>query len=289
MHAKDLLTIYPMGKQTAQPDQTANVLNIPLNQEQWFTISKDFLSPTEICLLTTLFVEEKEREQLNQHPWYPYLFNQKKLDLKQTNYRIIQFQWQSKEVAFTAKEWLDAFATIFYQVVDCFFLTDTEGILIEAQGPTTYSQEEIAGMIQTLDSDFFSKTKLFIGNFYADSAAIPALYQEEASIFKEEQTTLKGKSVLSLSDVALHYFTKKKLSQSIIVTTFKETLQLDAELKKIILALWENQGNISSTAKSLFLHRNTLQYRLEKFYDQTGLSLKKMDDLIWCYLLINGE
>ncbi|NRE28611.1 Fis family transcriptional regulator, partial [Enterococcus faecalis] len=51
-------------------------------------------------------------------------------------------------------------------------------------------------------------------------------------------------------------------------------------------ALWKNQGNISSTAKDLFMHRNTLHYRLEKFFEQTGLSLKKMDDLIFCYLLL---
>ena len=60
----------------------------------------------------------------------------------------------------------------------------------------------------------------------------------------------------------------------------------DTDIQPIISALWKNQGNISSTAKDLFMHRNTLHYRLEKFFEQTGLSLKKMDDLIFCYLLL---
>ncbi|WP_227869161.1 helix-turn-helix domain-containing protein [Tetragenococcus halophilus] len=46
------------------------------------------------------------------------------------------------------------------------------------------------------------------------------------------------------------------------------------------------QGNISSAAKELFMHRNTLQYKVDKFQEQTKTNLKKMDDLFLCYLLI---
>ena len=56
----------------------------------------------------------------------------------------------------------------------------------------------------------------------------------------------------------------------------------------LIISLYGNiEGNISSTAKELFMHRNTLQYRIDKFYDQTNLSLKNMDDLVLAYLLVH--
>ncbi|AYW51335.1 hypothetical protein C7H83_13095 [Tetragenococcus halophilus] len=58
------------------------------------------------------------------------------------------------------------------------------------------------------------------------------------------------------------------------------------EFIKIISKLWEMQGNISSAAKELFMHRNTLQYKVDKFQEQTKTNLKKMDDLFLCYLLI---
>lgn len=68
---------------------------------------------------------------------------------------------------------------------------------------------------------------------------------------------------------------------------FKKKLSLDEDMALIISALWKHQGNISSTAKELFMHRNTLQYRIDKFYDQTNLSLKNMDDLVLAYLLVH--
>ena len=97
---------------------------------------------------------------------------------------------------------------------------------------------------------------------------------------------MKGEPVFSLPQVVLHYFTEAGIKNSLIMQVFRKKLSIDLEMIEIITTLWKNQGNISSTAKELFMHRNTLQYRLEKFHDQTGLSLKSMDDLVLSYLLV---
>ena len=52
--------------------------------------------------------------------------------------------------------------------------------------------------------------------------------------------------------------------------------------------MWRNQGNLSKAAADLYLHRNTLQYRIDRFFDATGLSLKNMDDLALAYLAITA-
>ncbi len=57
---------------------------------------------------------------------------------------------------------------------------------------------------------------------------------------------------------------------------------IDNEMKNTITTLFENELNIADTAKALFIHRNTLVYRLEKFQKQTGLDLKKFDDAVIC-------
>ncbi len=57
---------------------------------------------------------------------------------------------------------------------------------------------------------------------------------------------------------------------------------LDNEMKNTITTLFENELNIADTAKALFIHRNTLVYRLEKFYKKTGLDLKRFDDAVIC-------
>jgi carbohydrate diacid regulator len=53
----------------------------------------------------------------------------------------------------------------------------------------------------------------------------------------------------------------------------------ETNLGEIIEALVENNLNISQTAESLYIHRNTLLYQLNKIKEQTGYDLKNVSEL----------
>ena len=55
---------------------------------------------------------------------------------------------------------------------------------------------------------------------------------------------------------------------------------LDQETLFTIYKFFENSLNVSETARKLFVHRNTLVYRLEKIKKLTGLDLREFDDAI---------
>ena len=55
---------------------------------------------------------------------------------------------------------------------------------------------------------------------------------------------------------------------------------LDKETLFTIHRFFENNLNVSETARKLFVHRNTLVYRLEKIKKLTGLDLREFDDAI---------
>ena len=55
---------------------------------------------------------------------------------------------------------------------------------------------------------------------------------------------------------------------------------LDQETLFTIYKFFENDLNVSETARKLFVHRNTLVYRLEKIKKLTGLDLREFDDAI---------
>ena len=55
---------------------------------------------------------------------------------------------------------------------------------------------------------------------------------------------------------------------------------LDSETLFTIQRFFENNLNVSETSRGLFVHRNTLVYRLEKIKKLTGLDLRKFDDAI---------
>ena len=53
---------------------------------------------------------------------------------------------------------------------------------------------------------------------------------------------------------------------------------LNAETLETVRVFFENDLNLSTTARQLFIHRNTLIYRIEKIRKITGLDLKRFED-----------
>ena len=56
--------------------------------------------------------------------------------------------------------------------------------------------------------------------------------------------------------------------------------ELDEETLSTIYKFFENNLNVSETSRQLFIHRNTLVYRLDKLQKGTGLDLRVFEDAI---------
>ena len=74
------------------------------------------------------------------------------------------------------------------------------------------------------------------------------------------------------------------------LTPIKESLyqliESQDQLQDIIVALWENGAVVTKAAQQLYLHRNSLQYKIDKWEELTGLQLKNLTDLALCYHLV---
>ena len=72
------------------------------------------------------------------------------------------------------------------------------------------------------------------------------------------------------------------LCKLFISEIFKDAspLDLDVETIETINKFFENSLNVSETSRQLFIHRNTLVYRLDKIQKLTGLDLRVFDDAI---------
>ena len=55
---------------------------------------------------------------------------------------------------------------------------------------------------------------------------------------------------------------------------------LDQETLFTINKFFENSLNVSETSRQLYIHRNTLVYRLDKLQKSTGLDLRVFEDAI---------
>lgn len=56
--------------------------------------------------------------------------------------------------------------------------------------------------------------------------------------------------------------------------------ELDDEMLTTINKFFENNLNVSETSRQLFVHRNTLVYRIEKLQKSTGLDIRTFDDAL---------
>jgi carbohydrate diacid regulator len=113
-----------------------------------------------------------------------------------------------------------------------------------------------------------------------------------ARSFKEAQTALEvgkvfdyEKTIVSYDNLGiarLIYQLPTTLCETFLKEVFKlgsiETL--DQETLFTIQRFFENNLNVSETSRKLFVHRNTLVYRLEKIKKITGLDLREFDHAI---------
>lgn len=102
------------------------------------------------------------------------------------------------------------------------------------------------------------------------SIEIGSLFSKTQSIFMYERQT--EERLLS----ALPIEKGKKQLESLFTSEVESIL--DEEMLETLSCFLDNNLSVTEASKQLFIHRNTLLYRLKKFQEQTGLDLKSFRD-----------
>jgi len=116
--------------------------------------------------------------------------------------------------------------------------------------------------------------------------------RELADSYKEAQTAIDVGKVFDTEKSIMHYENlgigrliyqlPTTLCEIFLSEVFKKNSidSLDQETLFTINKFFENNLNVSETSRKLFVHRNTLVYRLEKIKKLTGLDLRQFDHAI---------
>ena len=152
--------------------------------------------------------------------------------------------------------------------------------------PSAEELEKLArNMEDTLKNELFIKTVIGIGT-------VAEHLRELADAYKEAQTAIdvgkvfdNEKSVINYENLGigrLIYQLPTTLCDIFLTEVFKKNSidSLDQETLFTINKFFENNLNVSETSRKLFVHRNTLVYRLEKIKKLTGLDLRQFDHAI---------
>ena len=146
--------------------------------------------------------------------------------------------------------------------------------------------EKIARNVEdTLKNELVIKSVIGIGT-------IAGHLRELADAYKEAQTAIDvgkvfdtEKSIINYENLGigrLIYQLPTTLCEIFLSEVFKKSSidALDQETLFTINKFFENNLNVSETSRKLFVHRNTLVYRLEKIKKLTGLDLRQFDHAI---------
>ena len=169
-----------------------------------------------------------------------------------------------------------------------FNISETDIVLIKEikAGIDSKDLEKLArSIVDTLSSEFYTKAVVGIGT------AVVGV-KDLARSFKEAQIALEVGKVFDTDESIVSYDNLGiarliyQLPTTLCETFLKEVFKtgsidsLDHETLFTIQRFFENNLNVSETSRKLFVHRNTLVYRLEKIKKLTGLDLREFDDAI---------
>ena len=116
--------------------------------------------------------------------------------------------------------------------------------------------------------------------------------RELADRYKEAQVAIEVGKVFENEKPVIHYDNlgigriiyqlPTTLCEMFLSEAFKKNPieALDEDTLDTINRFFENNLNVSETARKLYVHRNTLVYRLEKVKKITGLDLREFEDAI---------
>ena len=148
------------------------------------------------------------------------------------------------------------------------------------------SIEAIARMIvDMLNSEAMAKARVSYGNIIHEIKDVSRSYKEAKMALDVGKIFYVEKNIVGYNNLGigrLIYQLPMPLCEMFMKEVFGGKLpeSLDDETLNTINKFFDNNLNISETSRQLFLHRNTLVYRLEKIQKSTGLDIRVFDDAL---------
>ena len=142
-----------------------------------------------------------------------------------------------------------------------------------------------SSIVDTMSGEFYTHCVIGIGTPVTGIKDLARSFKEAqvalevGKVFDTERTII---SYDNLGIARLVYQLPTTLCDMFLKEVFKKGSieSLDQETLFTIQRFFENNLNVSETSRKLFVHRNTLVYRLEKIKKLTGLDLREFEDAI---------
>jgi carbohydrate diacid regulator len=159
-------------------------------------------------------------------------------------------------------------------------------VIKELENETEEEIEELAASIcDTVQIETMNNVYIAIGKVTKDLKNVSNSYKEAKMALEVGKIFDPEKNIINYHKLGigrLIYQLPPSLCQMFVSEVLRgfDISQLDEETLNTISKFFEYSLNVSETARQLYIHRNTLVYRLDKIQKMTGLDLRSFDDAI---------
>ena len=169
-----------------------------------------------------------------------------------------------------------------YEIIDIF-----KDVIDEAE-VVSYESCSIIFYFNNIEFDFKSLIKTINDDFYTDAHLFESgkIQFGDATEFSKILDIYKAglsKYTYTSNKNILAYLINRKEQAKDLAPVLLNKMVKDESLSMLANAMFENDLNISMTAKNTYMHRNTVNYKLEQIKNETSLDIRKFKDAVIMY------
>lgn len=285
----ELKAYFPEVKRSYFPIFDSDWISIQDGEEYLhFPISS--LTKRELILLEVLAHKNSPAEK-HRSAWHAYLVDGKgDVPEELSAYQFIYFNHQEQ----LSQEFNDVLSsiigTVIGTVIDHIAISQTRTAFLIDNQTKTDNFATLIDILPTLENDFGQAFRVFIGNEWPKDSLAPisAYFKEENNLFSSYLADKRSHQVVSFPELML-WSLIAVIPLKTVEAHFNHCLIQNKDMSDMVVAMWHSQGNLVQSAQKLYIHRNSLQYKLDKLKVQSGLNLKNLDDLAFAYLFIEKK
>ncbi len=185
---------------------------------------------------------------------------------------------------------LDAVKTLFAaKTKDFVTAVDEKNVIIVREVKPTETYDDLEHVAETvldmLNTEAMIQAKISFGSIVSEIKDVSRSYKEAKTALEVGKIFYIEKDIVGYTNLGigrLIYQLPIPLCKMFIKEIFSDISpdDFDEETIATINKFFENNLNVSETSRQLYIHRNTLVYRLDKLERSTGLDLRVFDDAI---------
>ena len=156
---------------------------------------------------------------------------------------------------------------------------------VESHDPAKELESVANTIVAMMNAEAMLNVKVSYGTVVQELKDVSKSYKEAALALNVGKIFYAEKSVMAYNTLGigrLIYQLPVNLCRIFIDEVFGDNVpeEFDDETLTTINKFFENNLNVSETSRQLFVHRNTLVYRIEKIQKSLGLDLRNFDDAL---------